>query len=65
VQSDALSLDRYDMMRGKQEAAQPPNSIVTPVNAGPLMPPVTRPVPNNAPARPPVPPAWVPPPLGQ
>jgi hypothetical protein len=53
------------MMRGKQEAAQPPNSIVTPVNAGPLMPPVTRPVPNNAPARPPVPPAWVPPPLGQ
>jgi general secretion pathway protein D len=50
-QSDALSLDRYDLMRGKQVGAQPPNSIVTPVNAGPLMPPLTT-VPAPAPAAP-------------
>jgi general secretion pathway protein D len=74
-QSDALSLDRYDLMRGKQVGAQPPNSIVTPVNAGPLMPPLTTapaPAPAPAPAGPgsatPSPvttPSVVPAPLGQ
>jgi general secretion pathway protein D len=43
AQSDALSLDRYDLMRGKQETAQPAPSIVTPVNAAPLLPPAARP----------------------
>jgi hypothetical protein len=64
-------------MRGKQVGAQPPNSIVTPVNAGPLMPPLTTvpapgPVPAPAPAGPgsatPSPvttPSVVPAPLGQ
>jgi general secretion pathway protein D len=51
AQSDALSLDRYDLMRGKQEAAQPRSSIVVPVNAAPALPalqpaePPTTPVP--------------------
>ncbi len=41
-QSDALSLDRYDMMRGKQEQAQPGSSVVVPVNTAPVLPPVQR-----------------------
>lgn len=45
AQTDALSLDRYELMRGKQETAQPPSSIVTPVNAGPQLPPAARPEP--------------------
>ena len=38
VQSDQLSIDRYDLMRLKQEAAQPEPSKVVPVNAGPVLP---------------------------
>jgi general secretion pathway protein D len=49
AQSDALSLDRYDLMRGKQEAAQPPSSVVVPVNAGPAMPALQRVQPVSAP----------------
>jgi general secretion pathway protein D len=60
AQTDALSLDRYDLMRGKQELAQPATSAVVPVNTGPVLPPVTRPAP--APGTPPV---VVPAPLGQ
>jgi general secretion pathway protein D len=51
AQSDVLSLDRYDLMRGKQEAAQPRSSIVVPVNTAPTLPalqptePPTTPVP--------------------
>jgi len=52
VQSDMLSLDRYDLMRGKQEGAQPPSSITVPVNASPVLPNVQRPEP--APQTPPV-----------
>ena len=37
-QGDELSIDRYDLMRLKQEAAQPPASIVVPVNSAPLLP---------------------------
>jgi general secretion pathway protein D len=65
VQSDVLSLDRYDLMRNQQINAQPPQSYVTPVNEGPVMPPLqavpaapndSRVAPPNAPARTPVPP---------
>ena len=38
VQSDQLSIDRYDLMRLKQEAAQPEPSKVVPVNGGPMLP---------------------------
>ena len=37
-QSDELSIDRYDLMRLKQEAAQPPSNILVPVNSGPVLP---------------------------
>jgi general secretion pathway protein D len=47
VQSDELSLDRYDLMRLKQEAAQPQPSVVMPVNGAPVLPVTT--------LRPPVP----------
>jgi len=66
--SDALSLDRYDLMRGKQEGAQPPSSIVVPVNNGPVLPPARRPQqPAVAPATaaPVAPARATPAPLGQ
>ena len=50
-QSDELSIDRYDLMRLKQEAAQPAPSTIVPINSGPVLPAlrtdprVTRPVP--------------------
>jgi general secretion pathway protein D len=54
VQTDMLSLDRYDLMRGKQEGAQPPSSITVPINAAPVLPAVQRPEPaGQAPAAPP------------
>jgi general secretion pathway protein D len=40
-QSDELSLDRYDLMRLKQEAAQPQPSIVMPINGAPVLPVTT------------------------
>ncbi|HSW16824.1 MAG TPA: type II secretion system secretin GspD [Ramlibacter sp.] len=41
AQSDELSLDRYDLMRGKQQDAQPIPSSVVPINASPVLPAVT------------------------
>ncbi len=41
-QSDALSLDRYDMMRGLQKDAQPAPSRVLPINEAPVLPPQPR-----------------------
>ncbi|MDB5880600.1 MAG: gspD [Ramlibacter sp.] len=43
AQSDALSLDRYELMRGKQGMVQPTPSAVTPVNEAPLMPQLSKP----------------------
>ncbi|MFC5496232.1 type II secretion system secretin GspD [Caenimonas terrae] len=37
-QGDELSLDRYDLMRLKQEAAQPPSSVTVPINEAPVLP---------------------------
>jgi len=39
--SDAVSIDRYDLMRTKQQNAQPTPSVLTPVNEAPIMPGVT------------------------
>ena len=50
-QSDSLSLDRYDLMRLRQELAQPAPSKMVPVNEAPVLPalPGTRPaVPSTA-----------------
>jgi general secretion pathway protein D len=46
AQADELSLDRYDLMRLKQEAGQPAPSVVVPINQGPVLPlPSPRPAP--------------------
>jgi general secretion pathway protein D len=37
-QGDELTIDRYDLMRLKQEAAQPPSSITVPINSAPVLP---------------------------
>ena len=36
--STQLSMDRYDLMRGLQQGAQPEPSITVPINEGPLLP---------------------------
>ena len=40
AQSDELSLDRYELMRLKQEAGQPVESQLVPINASPALPPL-------------------------
>ncbi len=48
--TDALSIDRYDLMRATQELAQPLQSVAVPVNEAPVLPaPLVRP-PGTAPA---------------
>jgi len=51
--TEMLSMDRYELMRGKQTDAQPTRSIVTPVNESVVMPPLVAPVPAPVPAPPP------------
>ncbi len=34
-----LSLDRYDVIRGQQQAAQPTQSVLIPINTSPVLPP--------------------------
>jgi general secretion pathway protein D len=60
AQSDTLSLDRYDMMRTKQQNLQPaPSSVMRAVDGAPLAPEIPRTVPPakdvNAPFNPPAP----------
>ncbi|MEY2619837.1 MAG: putative secretin, ral secretion pathway protein component of type secretion system [Pseudomonadota bacterium] len=38
ARSDELTLDRYELMRLKQQAAQPAPSVVVPINAAPVLP---------------------------
>jgi len=38
---EEFSMDRYDLMRAGQKAAQPVSSVLVPVNEGPQMPPKT------------------------
>ncbi len=60
ARGDELTLDRYELMRLKQQAAQPVPSSVMPVNAAPVLPPYPPPA-----ARPPAaPPAAAPPQAG-
>ena len=49
--TNALSMDRYDLMRTIQQQTQPVNSSLVPVNESPVLPAVT-PMPGVAPARP-------------
>jgi general secretion pathway protein D len=57
ARSDALTLDRYELMRSKQEAAQPAPSAVVPVEGSPVLPPYTAPPAPPASPAPPAPPA--------
>jgi general secretion pathway protein D len=58
-QTDDLSLDRYDLMRLRQEAQQPKPSVVLPVEGAPALPPIVPrtppPASRLAPATPAVP----------
>ncbi|MGV3494000.1 MAG: type II secretion system secretin GspD [Ramlibacter sp.] len=56
-QSDALSIDRYDLMRAKQQNTQPPPSVLVPVEGGPVAPELTLPPPVVDTWRPLVPPS--------
>ncbi|MDB5851586.1 MAG: type secretion system protein GspD [Rhodoferax sp.] len=47
-ETDALSMDRYDLIRGAQRDAQPVQSTMIPVNEAPILAPVVNP---NIPAR--------------
>ena len=49
--TNALSMDRYDLMRTIQQQTQPVNSSLVPVNESPVLPAVT-PMPGVAPTRP-------------
>ena len=50
--TNALSMDRYDLMRTNQQQTQPANSALVPVNESPVLPALaTRPVPVTVPAR--------------
>ncbi|WP_196868725.1 type II secretion system secretin GspD [Polaromonas sp. CG_9.11] len=49
--TNALSMDRYDLMRTTQQQTQPVNSSLVPVNESPVLPAIT-PMPAVAPARP-------------
>ncbi len=57
--TDSVTLDRYELMRGLQLDAQPPASVVVPINDAPVLPSPARPLsrlpmepaPTSAPAR--------------
>ena len=48
--TDALTIDRYDQMRGKQQDAQPVPSVAIPINEGPVLPEMKVRPPGTAPA---------------
>ncbi len=48
--SDALSVDRYDLMRSNQQSSQPEPSVMVPVNEAPVLPELSPRPPGTAPA---------------
>ncbi|MEJ5992289.1 type II secretion system secretin GspD [Ramlibacter sp. PS3R-8] len=56
AQSDAISLDRYDLMRVKQQNSQPLPSALVPLEGAPVMPQATKPTPPMDTWKPLVPP---------
>ncbi|OOG59231.1 type II secretion system secretin GspD [Polaromonas sp. C04] len=54
AETGALSFDRYDLMRGVQQSAQPTPSVTVPVNAAPVMAPLPRPAAGGRPVPPPL-----------
>jgi general secretion pathway protein D len=37
--ANRISLDRYELLRGQQKDAQPPPSMLVPINESPVLPP--------------------------
>ena len=60
--TNALSMDRYDMMRTQQQQSQPPSSSLIPVNEAPVLPVMN---PAKSAVQPAVAPQPVPTPLGR
>ena len=52
AQTESLTLDRYELMRGNQQQVQPTPSSTVPVNAAPLLPPAARTAPGGTGATP-------------
>jgi general secretion pathway protein D len=50
--ADRLSLDRYDLIRARQEAAQPVPSILLPIEGAPVLPPLSQPIMQPVPTGP-------------
>ena len=48
--TDALSVDRYDLMRNAQQVAQPEPNVMVPVNDAPMLPDLSPRPPGTAPA---------------
>jgi general secretion pathway protein D len=42
VTTNALSMDRYDLIRGSQQDAQPKPSFLVPINESPVLPPIRK-----------------------
>jgi len=51
--SNRLSLDRYDLIRGQQQDAQPSHSVVIPINESPVLPPSRKIEESTTPLNPP------------
>jgi general secretion pathway protein D len=47
--SNRFSVDRYDQIRGEQQAAQPKPSVILPINEAPVLPPLPAPTPKPTP----------------
>lgn len=43
LSADQLTIDRYEAIRSLQQAAQPPSSVILPVNEAPMLPPLRQP----------------------
>ena len=63
AQSDELSLDRYELMRIKQENAQPKESVLVPINTAPVLPVLQMPPRVPGAVVTPVPPPLIAPPV--
>ncbi len=55
--ANKISLDRYDLMRGQQQDAQPRPSVLMPINESPVLPPAHKVEESTAPMNPPPTPA--------
>ena len=60
--AEKLSFDRYELMRDRQQSAQPAPMLMLPVEGSPVLPPLTQPIMQPVPTGPKAP--SLPPTLG-